>query len=333
MRSAGQGSSSDDGSGITPTTITALEESDGGEEVGDKTALGNYLPLVTDSPVTCGYRTATGFIIGGSDTKRGEFPFIAALGYRETPSDPVKFYCGGTLINRRYVVTAAHCHHRSDPQKQIKQVVLGDHKLGQDPDCPGCAKNQVFEIGPEDVTVHPDWNRGRAVKDGNDIALIRLPRAATTIEQDPKVRVLPACVRWNRDISVAPQNDHFVVGWGRTNNDETDLGNQTTVGAFSSILQKLKVPVFSAQFCIKQYPLFRQIHKERHLCAGGEKGKDSCAGDSGGPLVARRAQDIQAPMYLRGIVSFGTRNCGLGLPGVYTKLDYYISWIKESLRP
>ena len=123
------------------------------------------------------------------------------------------------------------------------------------------------------MTVHPDWNQGRAVKDGNDIALIRLPRAATTIEQDPKVRVLPACVRWNRDISVASQNDHFVVGWGRTNNDEADLGNQTTVGAFSTILQKLQVPVFSAQFCIKQYPLFRQIHKERHLCAGGEKGK------------------------------------------------------------
>ena len=123
------------------------------------------------------------------------------------------------------------------------------------------------------MTVHPDWNQGRAVKDGNDIALIRLPRAATTIVQEPKVRVLPACVRWNRDISVAPQNDHFVVGWGRTNNDEADLGNQTTVGAFSTILQKLQVPVFSAEFCIKQYPLFRQIHKERHLCAGGEKGK------------------------------------------------------------
>ena len=158
LRSAGQGSSSDDGSGVTPTTITALEESNSDDyKEEDKTALGNYLPLVTDSPVTCGYRTATGFIIGGSDTKRGEFPFIAALGYRETPSDPVKFYCGGTLINRRYVVTAAHCHHRSDPQKQIKQVVLGEHKLGQDPDCPGCAKNQVRSLHALFLAVRPQY--------------------------------------------------------------------------------------------------------------------------------------------------------------------------------
>ena len=43
-------------------------------------------------------------------------------------------------------------------------------------------------------------------------------------------------------------------------------------------------------------------------------GKDSCSGDSGGPLIARNG--IAEAMYLKGIVSFGTKKCGKGFPGV-----------------
>ena len=60
-------------------------------------------------------------------------------------------------------------------------------------------------------------------------------------------------------------------------------------------------------------------------------GKDSCAGDSGGPLIAR--ESISDPMYLVGIVSFGTKKCGKGLPGVYTNVTTYIPWILENLKP
>jgi trypsin len=49
------------------------------------------------------------------------------------------------------------------------------------------------------------------------------------------------------------------------------------------------------------------------LCAGGEVGHDTCLGDSGGPLV----QDgIQV-----GIVSFGSPNCGTGIPSVYARIS------------
>lgn len=37
-------------------------------------------------------------------------------------------------------------------------------------------------------------------------------------------------------------------------------------------------------------------------------------------------------MYLRGIVSFGSRRCGdFGVPGVYTNVFAYIQWIKDNL--
>ena len=77
------------------------------------------------------------------------------------------------------------------------------------------------------------------------------------------------------------------------------------------------------------------------ICAGGERGKDSCAvrtlikksqnhtclqGDSGGPLYLKgrkvssvQSADSQELWYLLGIVSFGTRTCGSGKPALYTR--------------
>ena len=60
---------------------------------------------------------------------------------------------------RRYVITAAHCQHKSNPRKQIAEVVLGEYDLSKDPDCDGpCRKAQRFAITPADVLVHEDWN-------------------------------------------------------------------------------------------------------------------------------------------------------------------------------
>lgn len=53
--------------------------------------------------VVCGVRNEASRIIGGEETKANEFPWVVRLSYFD------KFYCGGMLINDRYVLTAAHC--------------------------------------------------------------------------------------------------------------------------------------------------------------------------------------------------------------------------------
>ena len=58
-------------------------------------------------------------------------------------------------------------------------------------------------------------------------------------------------------------------------------------------------------------------------------GEDSCNGDSGGPLVYRPTPD--SPWYQVGVVSFGTTKCGVGKPGVYTRLSVFIPWIERHL--
>ena len=60
-------------------------------------------------------------------------------------------------------------------------------------------------------------------------------------------------------------------------------------------------------------------------------GVDSCNGDSGGPLLYRK--DLNSLWYLAGIVSYGTSQCGVGIPGIYTRVPTYIKWIETNLKP
>ena len=78
------------------------------------------------------------------------------------------------------------------------------------------------------------------------------------------------------------------------------------------------------------------VPRDTQLCAGGEAGKDSCRGDSGGGLyMPNNEADINCKVqewYLIGIVSFGSKDCGNGKPGIYTRVSEYISWIKNNLK-
>ena len=62
----------------------------------------------------CGFSSASsGFIVGGNDTELGEFPWTVLLG-KTSSSGRTQWKCGGTLVNKWYVVTAAHCKNSMD---------------------------------------------------------------------------------------------------------------------------------------------------------------------------------------------------------------------------
>ena len=65
----------------------------------------NAQPL-TLSVSQCAYATA--LIVDGEKTNVGEYPHMAAIGWRDLDGS-LKFACGGSLISERFVLTVAHC--------------------------------------------------------------------------------------------------------------------------------------------------------------------------------------------------------------------------------
>ena len=98
------------------------------------------------------------------------------------------------MFFRKYVLTAAHCHDKTIKRFQIVEVVLGDYDLSIDPDCASCVDPQRFRISPQDVIQHEDWNLDKVVENANDIALVRLPRLAETVNENFEQTVQPACL-------------------------------------------------------------------------------------------------------------------------------------------
>ncbi|XP_060657642.1 serine protease grass-like [Drosophila nasuta] len=257
------------------------------------------------NPDECG-EFGTSKTIGGREIALMSRPWMTLL-YIRDELDNEDFTCGGTLINKRYVLTAAHCFTR----KTLLYVRLGEHKISQGRDCTRkrgletCAP-PVEDVEADRVYIHENYS---SITGHNDIALIKLSR-----DVELKESIGPICLPVNETIrqSVSSMELFHVTGWGKTE-----------VRFASDVPLETIVRAKDIDNCQKSYR--RQIIPAQ-LCAGG-LGRDACNGDSGGPLAYVKYLDGRQRFVQFGIVSFGSSNCGDGNPGVYTNVGSYIRWI------
>ncbi|EDW55257.1 serine protease 7 [Drosophila sechellia] len=290
-----------------PTTTSSSSQGQDGQ-----TGRGNLLPL----PPKCGPHSFSNKVYNGNDTAIDEFIWMALLEYVDNRGRR-EISCGGSLINNRYVLTAAHCVIGAVETEvgHLTTVRLGEYDTSKDVDCVDKICNPpILQLGIEQATVHPQYdpaNKNRI----HDIALLRLDRPVLLNEY-----IQPVCLPLVSTRMAINTGELLVVsGWGRT-----------TTARKSTIKQRLDLPVNDHDYCAGKFAT-RNIHLiSSQLCVGGEFYRDSCDGDSGGPLMRR---GFNQAWYQEGVVSFGNR-CGLeGWPGVYTRVADYMDWILETIRP
>ena len=238
----------------------------------------------------CGRTNRASRIIGGDIPKVREYPWMAALVYRGG-SYP---FCGGSIINDRYVLTAAHCV--DDKSTSAAQVLLGDHSMIRNDG------QKRFDIAK--IIIHPSYDNAKLYY---DFALLKL----TSIISFANNRMAPACLA---DVGSFAGYPGIATGWGALVQN----------GDSAWTLREATLDIWSNSDCKTKYGSYII---DATICAGGNGRQDICQGDSGGPLVTELEKDRYL---LIGVTSFNYACAKPGYPSGFARVSYAYDWIMEN---
>ncbi|XP_050356446.1 CUB and peptidase domain-containing protein 2-like [Nymphalis io] len=263
-------------------------------------------------------REHTELIVSGSASKSGNWPWHAAI-YRNHRLS-VQYICGGTLISKLLILTAAHC-------VTINAVPVNHESLGVVLGKTSLITNEITsqERKVYQVIVHDEFEKKTL---DNDIALMKLSTEAIYNNY-----VQPACLWLD---TVYDQLDSYevtgtVVGWGIDQSDS--LAND---------LHEATIPIVSTLTCYSYDPIFySNILNDQKFCAGNANGTAACNGDSGGGFVvfvtdtkdsSYRIDYQTGAWYVKGIVSvtLARKDSSICEPNAYTvftDVAKYRNWI------
>lgn len=248
-----------------------------------------------------------GRIVGGVEANPYSWPWqisLRAQTQRSYTNDDYGHVCGGSIINKRWIVTAAHCVYsgRSYPMR-FWEILTGDHDRRKE-------ERSETRYKVEKLIIHENYKQ---IGFHNDIALFK-----TTKDIAFNNEVQPVCLTKEQ---VEPDKLCFTTGWGATH-----FGDSKG----SATLQQVTLPVIGHEQCSKPDYLGMSVDKKEMVCAGYPEGqKDACQGDSGGPLVCSKGLELR--YYLHGITSWGVGCAMAKKPGVFTRVSSYIDWIEKQI--
>ncbi|XP_034771906.2 transmembrane protease serine 7-like [Acipenser ruthenus] len=247
-----------------------------------------------ESSCGCGSKPqAQSRVVGGTNADEGAWPWQVGLHFAGS------LYCGASVIAKEWLISAAHCFSSdrfSDPRPWTAH--LGMRVQG----------SPKFVAQIRRIVAHEYYN---ARNFDYDVALLQLK---TAWPDSLSHLIQPVCIPALAQ-PLQPGDRCWVTGWGSMSEGDKD---------YPTVLQEAEVEIIDQRLCQNRYgPL-----SPRMVCAGVMSGKrDACRGDSGGPLSCQEKRGGR--WFLTGIVSWGV-GCGRpNLPGVYTRVSKFATWIQN----
>ncbi|XP_046978503.1 trypsin, alkaline C-like [Vanessa cardui] len=232
-------------------------------------------------------------IIGGSVTTIGQYPMGVALLFSWTGSGSFFQSCGGSIINNRAVLTAAHCL-IGDPIARWRSRVGSTN-----------ANSGGVVYTTSRIIIHPSYN-------------------TATLDQDIAILHIVGSFSFNNNVragQIAGSNYNlgdnqpvWAIGWGTT----------SVGGSSSEQLRHVQIWTVNQATCRNRYAELRRTITDNMLCSGwlDVGGRDQCQGDSGGPLFHNGV--------IVGVCSWGERCALARYPGVNVRVSRYTSWIQSN---
>lgn len=295
----------------------------------------HLIELITNDEVDysqCGFGLED-VIIQHNKDGRGEsmknasrpWPWMAALYIsKDIHTVPNQVQCGGSILGRQWILTAAHCLRETDNNDKIRDRRTVIIKLGvtnvKD-------ESTAMEFSPQMFIFHPEYD---ARTSDYDVALIKLERP---MEYNAYVR--PVCL----PPEVLPQNTTlyknkeygFVTGWG---SDEKRGPKQMRMSRMRYVkhLKVVIVEIQSSDRCQESLRNKTATFTESMFCAGSESSDvDMCKGDSGGPMVQSQLDNEGNIYWVQvGIVSWGIGCRQKNEYGVYANVHRVREWITDT---
>jgi hypothetical protein len=293
-------------------------------------------PLEKNSRETCGtiQPKITHLIANSRYTLHEIWPWNVQLVIDVDIAAKTKVYCGGTIVSKNFILTAAHCFDELKPKQRPHNTLILFNSIFID------RQRNTFKLKAEDIIKHPAYLRNfdetkyfqenpllyDSLNAGpkHDLALVKFSFEGLheRLKQIISAQLKRVCLP-RPNVNLKEGTRCIILGQGLTNQLHQSY-------KISTQLQFADVIISTNERCRSNFEsdhVKNKINADT-LCINGDK--HPCLGDSGGSLICNQRDK----WFLMGITSFAVSSqtadtCGTFKSAVFAKISNYIDWIRN----